>query len=110
MRRAGAVQFELAKDTNTAGVIQSTPKIVVLSKTPKGFEQADIDVLSLLPASNQTQLPPSMSQKVTRLPIRHQHVSRFMCHDRSCNGVSFKRFFDCELRCYAAALSSRQLP
>lgn len=57
----------------------------------------------------QTQLPPRMRQKVARLPIRHQHMSRFVCHDRSRNGVSLKRFLDCELRRYAAALSYRQL-
>lgn len=54
----------------------------------------------------QTQLSPRMRQKITRLPVRYQHVSRFVCHDRSCNRVSFKRFLDCELRRDAAALSS----
>ncbi|KAF3387106.1 putative isomerase YraM [Penicillium rolfsii] len=45
IRRASAVQFGLAKDTNAAGLIRGTPKIAFLSETNE-LDQADIDVLS----------------------------------------------------------------
>lgn len=46
IRRAGAVQFGLATDTNAAGLIRGTPKIAFLSETTGELDQADIDVLS----------------------------------------------------------------
>jgi 2-methylaconitate cis-trans-isomerase PrpF len=46
IRRAGAVQFGLATDTNAAGLTRGTPKIAFLSETTSESDQADIDVLS----------------------------------------------------------------
>ncbi|KAJ5390625.1 uncharacterized protein N7496_001693 [Penicillium cataractarum] len=46
IRRAGAVQFGLATDTNAAGLIRGTPKIAFLSETTGDLDQADIEVLS----------------------------------------------------------------
>lgn len=46
IRRAGAVQFGLATDTNAAGLIRGTPKIAFLSETTRDIGQADIDVIA----------------------------------------------------------------
>ncbi len=46
IRRAGAVQFGLAADTNAASLIRGTPKIAFLSESAQDDNQADIDVLS----------------------------------------------------------------
>lgn len=45
IRREGAVQFGLARDIQTAGLVQGTPKIAFLSPSPDGTT-ADIEVLA----------------------------------------------------------------
>lgn len=46
IRRAGAVQFGLAEDLETAGQVRGTPKIAFLSPTAEDDKDADLQVLA----------------------------------------------------------------
>lgn len=46
IRRQGAVQFGLAKDVDTAGLVRGTPKIALLSPPDEAHDEADLQVLA----------------------------------------------------------------